>query len=273
MAPLDHIVFMRRQSPDWASLTRDYEAGLSIDPSRYQPPSELPGFPTDIAGCIQIWNDTFRINFFRCRQILKELSEHRMRQVTHSIFTTVDRLGDLPALVADASFLLFFFDDDDWFAPDTFERLSALDCRGCGVAVFPLVRFGDDILTFVRRTETARTVVGARVDFGYRFHTNNYGLAPSVALSDHLPRLQDHILGSRYVDQIKLADTYFDVIISATNKTPCAASSIGKLPSDPAAYRASVRQYVRNLERLQIPPEVNWMAEPLNETIKLFSAI
>jgi hypothetical protein len=273
MASLDRIVFVRRQSPDWGAMTRDYEAGLFIDPSRYKPPPGVPGFPDDITACIRTWNKTFRPHFFRCRKTLKELSEHCVRQIRHSIFIAEDRLGDLPALVANARFLLFFFDDDDWFSPDTFERLSVLDFSACGIAVFPLVRFGDDIITFVRREETAQVVVGARKDFGYRFQTNNYGLTSRIALSDHLPKLRDHMLGSGYADQINLPDTYFDVLISATNKTPCAASSIGRLPSDPAAYRASIRRYVKNLRALRLPREVSWMAEPLDETIKLFIAI
>src|ERR1700689_5607709 len=99
MASLECIVFVRRQSPDWATLAGDYEADKFIDPSRYRPPPGLPGFPEDIAGCIRVWNDTFSLNFFRCRQILKDLSEHTVRQARNSIFITEDRLRELPILV------------------------------------------------------------------------------------------------------------------------------------------------------------------------------
>jgi hypothetical protein len=273
MASLDRIVFVRRKSPNWEGLTRDYEAGKAIDPSRYQPPPGIPGFPADLTLCIKTWNETFWTNFFRCRQALKQLSEHTIRQVRNSIFITEDQLRDLPDLVAEARFLLFFFDDDDWFAPDMFERLSMLDFAACHIAVFPLVRFGNDILTFVRRHEPARLVIGTREDFGYRFQTNNYGICRDIALSNHMPRLLDHMLGSRYVDEINLPDTYFDVLISATNKTPCAASSIGELLTDPPAYRASVRRYVENLRQVRIPPELDWMIEPLERTIDLFGSI
>jgi hypothetical protein len=273
MESLDHIVFVRRQSPDWELLARDYEAGMTIDPSRYEPPPVVPGFPDDLVGCIRIWNNTFRVNFFRCRQVLKEISEHSVRQVRNSIFLTEERLADLPALVADARFLLFFFDDDDWFAPDMFERLSALDLGQRDIAVFPLVRFGEDVLTFVRKEETARVIVGMRMDFGYRFQTNNYGIPAGIALSEHLPNLKDHMLGSSYVDRINLSDRYFDVLISATNKTPCAASSMGRLLEDPPSYRTSVRQFVENLKSVYIPPDLRWMAAPLNETLMLCSSL
>jgi hypothetical protein len=196
-----------------------------------------------------------------------------VRQVKNSILLTEDRLAELPAQVGDARFVLFFFDDDDWFAPDMFERLAELDLSRCDIAVFPMVRLGDDIITFVRPWEDARIVVGTRVDFTFRFMTNNYGILPRTALSDHLPRLQDHMLGSAYADQRDFDDPYFDVLISVTNKTPCSASSLGRLPADPSAYRASIVRYVENLKQLQIPQEMHWMRAPVGETISLFGAL
>jgi len=200
-------------------------------------------------------------------------SERGVRRITNSIFMPIERLAELPSLIGRKRCLLFFFDDDDWFAPDTFERVSELQLDQGDLAVFPLVRFGVEILTFIRRDNPAHLTLGARRDFGYRFHTNNYGISSALILSEHLQHLKDHILGSRYADRIGLPDKYFDMIISATNKTPCAASSIGRLPIDPAAYRAGIRRYVDNLRRLSLPPELGWMAEPLDETISLFSTV
>jgi hypothetical protein len=173
-------------------------------------------------------------------------------------------------MVGQSRCLLFFFDDDDWFAPDTFERLSVLDLSECDIAVFPMVRLGDKIVTFVRAGKNARAVVGARVDFTFRFMTNNYGISPKIALSEHLPKLQDHMLGSVYAGQQEFRDPYFDVLVSVTNKTPCSASAIGRLPTDPPAYRASIWRYAENLGQTHIPPELHWMNEPVGETISLF---
>lgn len=117
MTWLDRIVFVRRRSPDWEALTRDHEFGMRIDPSRYRPPPELPGFPDDTVACIQAWNDSFWVNFFRCRRTLKRLSEDCVRQVRNSILLTDDEMAELPARVGDARFVLFFFDDDDRLLP------------------------------------------------------------------------------------------------------------------------------------------------------------
>ena len=154
-----------------------------------------------------------------------------------------------------------------------FERLSVIDLDQSQVAVFPLVRLGEDNFTFVRRAEAARAVVGARRNFGHRFQTNNYGISSRIALSGHLPHLKDHVLASIYADQHNLSDIYFDVIISATNKTPCSANTIGALLTNQPEYRIFIRRYVESLRRLQIPPELGWMTEPVNETIKLFSEV
>jgi hypothetical protein len=273
MPSLDRVVFVRRQSPNWEALTHDYEAGLAVDPSRYRPPSGVPGFPDNTIECIRTWNNTFWINFFRCRHILKSITERSVNRIKNSILITTDRLDELPALVGQTRFLLFFYDDDDWFAPDTFEKLAALDLRQCDIAIFPLVRFGDEIITFVPQEESAHVVIGNRADRTFRYQTNNYGLMPRIALSDHLSKLQDHMLASEYANHFQPRDTYFDVIISATNKTPASASAIDRLPADVTAYRASIRRFVENLRRLSIPDEQGWMIEYIDETIDLFETM
>jgi hypothetical protein len=270
---LDQIVFVRRQSPDWSGLAHDYEAGMPIDPARYAPGSTVPGFPDDIVVCIRAWNETFSVNFFRCRQVLKEISERLLRQISSATVVSEDRMGALPAMIEKWRCLLFFFDDDDLFAPNTFEQLSALDLGEFDIAVFPLVRFGVESFTFVRREEKARVVVGMRRNFGHRFQTNNYGITSGIALAGHLPRLKDHVLGSIHADQQNFRDAYFDVLIGATNKTPCSANTIGALPADRAAYRAFIVRYVENLRRLEIPPGLGWVSDSLDETIKLFGKV
>lgn len=271
--PLSDIIFVRRQSPDWECLASDYEAGAPVDPSRYMPKSMVPGFPEDIVACVAAWNDAFPVNFFRCRQVLKEISQRSLCRINHATIIADDRLADLPAIIMERQCLLFFFDDDDLFAPDTFERLATLDLSQCDIAVFPLVRFGPDVFTFVRQDEAARLVVGRRRNFGHRFQTNNYAIASRIALSRHLPQLKDHVLGSIYADEQNLPDTYFDVLLSATNKTPCSANTIGGLLADRSEYSALIRRYVETLRRLQFPHELGWMADAIDQTVALFKDI
>jgi hypothetical protein len=268
---LDQIILVRRRSPDWSSLAGDYEAGLPIDPLRYKP-TDVPGLPEDLPLCIRLWNTIFAVNFFRCRQTLKEISERTLARVEGAVVISEDQLHDLPATAGNSRFMLFFFDDDDLFAPDMIDKLSAVELGDCDVAVFPLVRLGDYSYTFVRGDRPARIVVGRRQDFRYRFQTNNYGISSKTALSRHLEHLKEHALASVYADDQKLSDSYFDVVLSATNKSPCSLAMIRTLPSSRSEYRRYVRRYVENLWQLNVPSEVDWLKEPLKETATLFES-
>lgn len=268
---LDQIVLVRRRSPDWRSLACDYEAGLPIDPLRYKP-TDVPGLPEDLLLCVGLWNEIFRVNFFRCRQTLKEISERTLARVEGAVVISEDQLRDLPATVGRSRFMLFFFDDDDLFAPNMIDQLSALELGDCDVAVFPLVRLGDYSYTFVRGDRPARIVVGWRQDFRYRFQTNNYGISSKIALPRHLEHLKEHVFGSMYADNQKLSDSYFDVVLSATNKTPCSLAMIRTLVSSRLEYCSYVQRYVKNLRRLKVPPELDWLNEPLEATTTLFGS-
>ena len=268
---LDQIILVRRRSPDWRGLACDYEAGLPIDPLRYKP-TNVPGLPEDLSLCIRLWNEIFPVNFFRCRQTLKDISERILARVEGAVVISEDQLYDLSATVGRSRFMLFFFDDDDLFAPDMIDQLSAVELGDCDVAVFPLVRLGDYSYTFIRGGHPARIVVGRRQEFRYRFQTNNYGISSKIALSRHLEHLKEHVLGSVYADDQKLSDSYFDVVLSATNKTPCSLAMIRTLVSSGPEYRSYVRRYVENLRQLKVPSEVDWLNEPLEETTTLFGS-
>lgn len=262
-----------RQSPDWRALARDHEAGLVVDASRYRPPSDLPGFPNDLEGCIQTWNRIFPVNFFRCRQVLKEISEALIARTQQSALLGVENLSSLPSMVAGSRSLLFFFDDDDWFAPDIFERVSALETEDADILVFPLVRFEQNSFTFVPDGEPAEAVVGARRNFASRFQTNNYAvIAPAVSY-DILPHLRDHVLGSGYADKAGLRSRYHDLLISATNKTPCSASWLPGLLADPDAFKASVAAFIGNLRGLAIPERMHWARPAIGQTLALFETL
>jgi hypothetical protein len=269
---LDQIIFVCRRSPDWQHLASCYEAGAPVDPSTYKPKVRVRGFPQDIVGCIRVWNESFAVNFFRCRGVLKEISERTVREVRNAVIIPEERIQELPAITNGSNSLVFFFDDDDLFDPNMFELLSSVDFGHCDVAVFPLIRLAENVGTFVRPGHPARLVVGGREDFRHRYHTNNYGIA-RIAHTDHLVNMKDHMLASAYADTQEFEDTYLDILISATNKTPCSAQHIGRLPSRVHEYRAFIRRYVDNLTRLEIPTELEWLTEPLRATISLFAEI
>jgi len=76
---LDQLIFVTRRSPDWGALAFDYEAGHDIDPKRYVPSEPIPSFPSNVETCIEAWNKEFAVNFFRCRQALRAISNNLER--------------------------------------------------------------------------------------------------------------------------------------------------------------------------------------------------
>jgi hypothetical protein len=270
---LDFVVIVIRQSPDWAALARDWRAGVAIDPPRYQPARAIGGFPDDIVALIARWNALSAVDFFTCRQRLKEIAQATLRRVARAM---VVPCGELPLAMAQlegARFMLFFCDDDDWFAPDLAAVLSAQDFYGVDVAVFPMVRFGRHTCTFVHPASPPRTAVGPLQAFAGRYHTNNYGLVSHMWQPAHLAAMQDHFDASYYGDRMGFADRQFDVVIGATNKTPCAASYLRETVADAPGFAPMIDRHMRELRTHAIPDALAWMREPLAATIALFESV
>ncbi|MEF8699735.1 MAG: hypothetical protein V5B36_11655 [Candidatus Accumulibacter sp. UW25] len=268
---IDFILFVVRQSPDWNALSTEHEAGFFIDPSRYTPGEFIKGFPDHVENYINMWNLIFPINFFRCRKILKDIAFRQISSVKHSIVLQLDDLPHISSRFATNSFVLFFVDDDDWFAPNTFQRLSGIDFAN-SIAVFPLVRFESNSFTFVRDTEQARMLVGERRNFNFRYQTNNYAIPHPLATSEHLPELKDHVAASQHACMQGFDDSYHDIIISATNKTPASASIFRRFLT-PDDYRVAVTEYVDKVSNLFIPDEMEWAKTPVKETLDLFKSL
>jgi hypothetical protein len=270
---LDRVVIVVRQSPDWAALADDWRAGRPVDPPRYVPPLMVPDFPKDIVALIERWNRFSAIDFFTVRRQLKAIAQATLRRVERAVLVSCSELAArLPELRHDNA-LLFFCDDDDWFAPDLATRVSPEDYAGADVAVFPFVRLGrGQTCTFVRPPFFPPAAIGQQYRFPQRYHTNNYGLAPRLWRPDHLTAMQDHFDASDHGDRMGLIDRHLAPIIGATNKTPCAASFLPTvLQSTPEQFAQQISFYLQDVCAHPIPEALGWMREPLSATVALFS--
>jgi hypothetical protein len=273
VARLDRVVLAVRQSPDWAALARDWQDGVQIDPRRYRPPREVPDFPADIADLIAAWNALSAVDFFACRRRLKEIAAATLRAVAGARIVSYAALPALMNELAGRRFVLFFCDDDDWFAPDLFATLRGLDLDGIDVAVFPFVRFGRGTCSFVHPRLPPRAAVGPRYRFSQRYHTNNYGLHDRICRPQTLLAMQDHFDASAHADRVGLIDRHFAVILGATNKTPCAASYLRATVADPAGFARLIARHIGELRSHDIPAGLDWMRPPLAATIELFESV
>ncbi len=271
---LDRVVIAIRQSPDWAALADDFGAGRVIDPARYAPPRPIPAFPADIVDLIARWNAFSGVDFFTCRRRLKELAQATLRRIERAVIIPCGELAAaLPDLRSESA-LLFFSDDDDWFAPHLAEAVSPRDFAGADVVVFPFVRLGrEQTCTFVKPPFLPRAAVGPVHPLPQRYNTNNYGLAPSMWRQRHVAAMQDHFDASAYGERMRLVDRHLAEIVGATSKTPCAASFLPTVVQSPDAFTDVIGYYVREVQSYTIPDELAWMREPLSATVTLFEDV
>ena len=263
---MTRIVFVLRQSPDWAALAADHARGAAVAPARYVPDHAVPSFPDHIAACIAAWNAQFAVDFFACRAELTRIAGATLDAVAGSVILP---MADLPGALPAAGYRLCFLDDDDdWYAPDAAARM---ECAGDeDVAVFPLLRLDVPVFTFARQRDAASPLLGRVSEFSNRYQTNNYALHPRLCMPDLLPHLADHFDASATAERLGLRDAYHDVMVSVTNKSPVAASVVARIVQDPVAFRAHVAAFVMALRGLDVPPQAGWMAAPIAGTAELF---
>lgn len=260
------VLFAVRQSPDWSHLAARFAAGEWIDPAAYVPARHVPTFPPRIAACIAAWNRGYAVDFFACRAALKTIAAETLAAVADgAVFAAGNWPADWPA----TPFRLFFLDDDDWFAPDTAARIALVGAED--VAVFPLLRLDVPVFTFVRLRRPESPVIGLAGGFSNRYQTNNYGLHPRLCTPERLTRLADHIAACAEAERMGLSDGYYDVMLSATNKTPVSASVLERIEQDPAVFRARVVAFVAALRTITLPAHAAWMASPIRRTADLFA--
>jgi hypothetical protein len=255
-----------RQSPDWRTLAADYASGMDVAAERYVPRHAVPEFPGHIAQCIARWNATYDVDFFACRAELLRIARATLDAVQDGLVLT---RGDVPRLLPADDFRLFCLDDDDWFAPDTAARMAGAGDED--VAVFPLLRLDAPMFTFVRGDGPTSQVIGQASRFSNRYQTNNYALHRRLCTPIGLLALADHQTASDTADRLRLRDVYYDVMVSATNKSPVSASVIRRIVEDEAKFRRHVRAFLDALRDVVLPPHAAWLRDPVRDTADLFA--
>lgn len=192
-----------RQSPDW----------LSFDPEDSRPFCLQSGVPeTTVIDFITIWDASLPIGYREFRHALKAIALKNFAAVKGACLIDFQTLEER-LLPEDAR--VTFVDDDDWFAPNLFERL--LEKRsGDGF------KWGSAALGFVSRALHEQRVGGLltmrKIDT--RIYTNNY-----VVSGQCLARLGSDVLFQHYSAQQALTEHRFlpvtiNEYLSCTNKHP-----------------------------------------------------
>jgi len=265
---LQKVVLVRRQSPDWAGLARDYRAGRTIDPRRFAPGREIVGFPQHVERLIDTWNERFSVDYFSCRAQIAELSARNVAAVAESTSFSFDERAVIVDLAARTDFLLFFHDDDDFFSGDLFERVRGAPLE-VDTHVFALIRVHSELLTFVRDGCDADFIWGRRKGFDFRFQSNNYGLSSRICSEETLRAMTDHVEASRYADERGMSERIYPFIVSATVKTPCSASVLPGI-ANPKKFRKEIIAFAERFAQPALPPAYAWLRAPLQTMAELF---
>ena len=259
-----------RASPDWGLLARDYAAGVPVPPSRYFPFHDLR-FSREIPQLIERWNRLSSVSYFACRARLREIARDNLAQIDDVILTQWARVPALRDDLGETRLLLFYHDDDDWFHPALLDLLSDVDAEAVDALVFPFLRLASSVTTFTHEGRLTAGAVGRLERFRYRYCTNNYGLTPRALMRS--TDLVEHTTACETAEALGFTDRQVDKVISATSKTPCAASWLSKLPDDEADFERYVMDYVEILEAATIPAESRWIEAPLRKTLDLFRSV
>lgn len=277
------IIFACRRAPDWAALSEDFRAGRPVARERYLPAEPVPGFPKAIGRYIARWNRTFRIDFFTFRAEIAALSRASVARVADAAAVAS---GD-PALFdlaeANPGALVYFHDDDDFFAPDVAEATSRAD-PSSDVVVTPLFRIGVPTFTFVPPGVEAAILWGEARAFDTRFQSNNYGLrAGGAAGGAALSGFADHVEASERADRVALRTECLSRPVSATVKTPGSASVLSRVFGRRAALSALLgrsqrrdamfEDFSRSVDPGLLPEDYQWAKDPTERIMALVAAV
>lgn len=268
---VDRVFLVQRQSPAWAELARSQRNGLSIDPAHYLPPMPVPGFPAEIPRLIQVWNDTFTLDYFTCRAILKDIASVNNRSangVSHISYTDYSMASDL---LLDS--IIYFHDDDDIFDTELSNIVSSVNFSDFDALVSPLIRLDSDLFTFVRKGCDTSLLLGRRQDFHFRYQTNNYGLVGKHIDHKRFTAMKDHVEASSYADANDLTDKVISRPLSATLKTIWSASMLTTVDQGKDAVLNQLQRFRSRVLNLELPIEYNWLSSCIEQACALMNSV
>ena len=271
--PDEMVVFLRRQSPDWAALAQDYRAGRPIDPARFVPDHAVPGFPQRVDRLVAAWNERFRTDFFTVRAIMAQLGAASLAGIANARAYSFESVNEVAAHARTKVFFAYPHDDDDFFAPYIGDVLAHVPSEADAV-VTPLYRIGASNRTFARGGCKPDYVLDHLRAHDYRFQTNNYAIhARRLGTVKNILALTDHIEASAYADAHGFTDYMASTVISATVKTPASASVLESAFKSRLALRRAFKRTIDGLHAVELPEKFGWLTRPSTQIARLLEAV
>jgi hypothetical protein len=291
------IYIVRRQSPRWKELASAFAATGSVDP-RVLVPSPLPiGFPANLVELVDLWNATFRLDFFTVRARIAEIAETNWLSLEGvALFEQCHTDKIVHEVMVKGEGSVCFVDDDDWFGPRLVKVLNAFGNSKAHVVRWTAPLYDGDL--YVRftprvfgkwaarsyewssarpwaralydrtfRALSAKTCCGKLVPSDLVLMTNNYAVQPRyIREMQSISCLRDHVEAALLVQRTNLRlQTLPEEWLSLTNKHPCSAGVLGRangVEDTEAWLTAHVRRFADSASAYRAPAELSW-AEPL----------
>lgn len=293
-----------RRTPDWQRLAEDFRRDGRCDERDYIPEVLPPGFPHDLAARIDLWNRTFKVDFFSCRARIAEIARSSWAAVgaaeqLHDRLSLQRATQEPPGV--GRRFL--FVDDDDFFAPDLPARLEPRVDRRADIVRWAAPIFNGEWRVRLQPRAAPRTLVSLyqyarsrRVPEAiYRrlvellpqdpacpmvpaekiLFTNNYAVTERyLRLFNDLACVTDHVDASRLamVSRLRI-QSQPRLMLSVTNKHPCSAGLIGRAGGGqdaPDRLRRQVEDYVRRGRASPTPHALAWAKPFVDDTLDVF---
>lgn len=245
-----HAVIVLRDSQDWARLDHSYlDTTTWMDQILGRPPGFTKSF-------IELWDATFNVPFFEVRHELKQIAQRTLFAVRDAEVVPVSAVTRWPP-----AGLMFFTDDDDWYAPDIVASVTPYS-SGRDCVSWPAWRFNG---WFVPRDDVV-------------FASNGYAVTARAPLGRNWrPRVFMH--GRAYTTVARSALSHCEVPsrLSVLNRHPASAiairDAITELPGRDGLV-ASMDDYLERAEAPRpTPRDAVWAEGPATATLDLFKRV
>lgn len=205
-------LIVQRQSPDWSKVHSIDDSVTFLENRLFDPATDDGRQKLEYTRrLLQFWEQCTGTPFWSVRQQLKDLAHASWKQV-HAVDEIVLH-ADFDATVGEqfaANDRILFVDDDDWIAPDAFERLDDLASRTKYGVIWGRARF-DGLWQWLEIHGGPITV-----------YTNNYlVLAGSIADLRLADAMQHSTLQAMYAAGTWQPLELSDCGLTVTNKSPC----------------------------------------------------
>jgi hypothetical protein len=238
-----------RASPDWTTFdlerSRDFLKGLRL-------PEDL------VIAFAALWDRHFKVDYRGVRAQLKAIALETysaVRQASLVRHQDWDGSGPIEGRIA-------FVDDDDWMAPDLFERLPAPVSNEDGT------RWGSLRLGRVFGPDGYAVPIIQRRPLDRIVYTNNYAVTPLVLRRLGRAALFEHDAAQRSFDRPDFVHAASQQYLSCAVKHPCCTMSVNYLMSQPS-FRADPRRemtdFMAAIDAMRPDDMDEWLRKPFSQ--------